>query len=161
MELEYKTLFISKSEIEQPERRALLDELMALSREWADEGCCPSYGANDAEEFLDKPVYAAFSDGIIVAYAMGHEETLERDHSYGKTGETAFELDELFVTRSFRKQGVGRVLCEYLEEELSDKVALIELIAATNRYEELLRFYTRELGMTFNYAFLVKRIAAK
>lgn len=144
-----------------PPHRAYLDALCALSREWAEEGCCPSYGANGAEEFADCPVYAAFADGTMIAYAMGHEETLERDHSYGKTGERAFELDELYVTHAYRKHGVGRTLCEYLETELAGKAALIELVAATNRYEELLRFYVRELGMTFNYAFLVKRLAAE
>lgn len=156
--IEYKTLFIPKAEVDSPENRACLDALLVLSQEWVDEGCCPSYVANNADEFLEKPIYAAFSDGRMVAYAMGHEETLERAHSYGKPGEKAFELDELYVTRSCRKQGVGRALCEYLEAELGGKFALIQLIAATNRYEELLRFYVNELGMTFNYAFLVKRM---
>ena len=158
MSIEYKTLLIPAAAMNLAENRTYLNELLALSREWAEEGCCPSYGANDAGEFTDKPVYAAFCEGRMVAYAMGHEETMERDRSYGKAGEKAFELDELFVTRSFRKQGVGRLLCEYLETQLDGRVALIELIAATNRYEELLRFYVSELHMTFNYAFLVKRI---
>lgn len=156
--MEYKSLYIPKSETDSEENQAYLNALLALSQEWADEGCCPSYVANNADEFLEKTVYAAFSGGRMVAYAMGHEETLERAHSYGQPGEKAFELDELYVTREYRKQGVGRALCEYLEAELGDKFALLQLIAATNRYEELLRFYVNELGMTFNYAFLVKRL---
>ena len=38
--MEYKTLFIPKSEVDSPENRAHLDALCALSQEWADEGCC-------------------------------------------------------------------------------------------------------------------------
>ena len=139
------------------EYAALLDELIALSEEWASEGSCAGYYANDASEYFDKELYAALIDGKTVGYALGHIKTLEEATSYNAVGEKAFELDELFVTAAFRGQGIARALFRFAENDVRDRVDVIGLTAATKHYKQLLKLYIEELGMSFNHALLVKR----
>ena len=135
----------------------LLSELAALSTEWASEGSCPGYYANDAEEYFDKELYTARVEGKTVGYALGHIKVLEEKTSYNAVGEKAFELDELFVTAAFRGQGIARALFHFVENDVRDRVDVIGLTAATKHYKQLLKLYIEELGMSFNHALLLKR----
>lgn len=135
----------------------LLSELIALSAEWAGEGSCAGYYANDASEYFDKELYIAPVDGKTVGYALGHIKTLEEKTSYNAVGEKAFELDELFVTAAFRGQGIARALFRFAENDVRGRVDVIGLTAATKHYKQLLKLYIEELGMSFNHALLVKR----
>ena len=139
------------------EHAALLAELIALSAEWTGEGSCPGYYANDASEYFDKELYAALIDGKTVGYVLGHIKVLEEKTSYNAVGEKAFELDELFVTKSFRGRGIASALFRFAENDVRDRVDVIGLTAATKHYKELLKLYIEELGMSFNHALLVKR----
>ncbi len=139
------------------ENAELLAELAALSREWAEEGVCPGYYANDAEEYFDKELYIARIEGKTVGYALGHIRVLEEKTSYNAVGEKAFELDELFVTKAFRGRGIASALFRFAENDVRNRVSVIGLTAATDNYKPLLRLYTDELGMRFNHALLVKR----
>lgn len=140
-----------------PKHAALLDELIALSEEWTGENSTPGYYANDAEEYFDNELYIACADGKTVGYALGHVKTLEEATSYNAVGETAFELDELFVTAAFRGRGIASALFRFVENDVRDRVDVIGLTAATIHYKELLKLYIEELGMNFNHALLVKR----
>lgn len=89
---------------------------------------------------------------------MGEIKTLNEETSYNKVGEIAFELDELFVSKSYRSSKIGRELYTLLEKDLENKVDLIGVIASSYKYNELLSFYVNALGMDFNHALLVKRV---
>jgi len=159
MDLEIDKIHITEEN--SAEHAALLAELIALSEEWAGEGSCAGYYANDASEYFDKELYVARADGKTVGYALGHIKVLEEKTSYNAVGEKAFELDELFVTAAFRGRGIARALFRFAENDVRDRVDVIGLTAATKHYKELLKLYIEELGMSFNHALLVKRTDEK
>ena len=123
----------------------VLDELLRLSKLWANENCCPAYYENDATEYINHDVYLAIDEGIIIAYALGHISVQKEETSFNKIGEKAFELDEIYVVRTHRDKGIGKELYRFLE------------IATSYQYNRLLKFYIEELGLQFNHALLVKR----
>lgn len=157
MDLEIRRITIEENEADN-EKRRILEELIALSAEWADENLCPGYYANDASEYYGKELYIARAGGKTVGYLLGHIKTLEEETSYNAVGEKAFELDELFVTKELRSEGIGGKLFRFMEEEMNGKADVIGLTAASNEYNKLLKFYIDGLGMRFNHALLVKRI---
>lgn len=141
------------------DNRKVLDELIGLSQLWADEKTCPSYTPNQREAFCNRELYIAKADGAIVAYALGDIKELTEETSYNAIGELAFELDELYVLPAYRRQGVGKALFQFMEADLCGKVAVIGTIATSYRYLELLKFYSEDLGMSFNHALLTKRLS--
>ena len=134
-----------------------MEELLALSKAWAEEHSCPAYYENEAAEFIDHDVYVAADDGRIVAYALGSIKELKEKTSYNEIGEKAFELDELYVDAGYRNRGIGRSLYKFVEADVRDRVDVIGVIAASFDHKRLLRFYVDDLDMTFNHALLVKR----
>lgn len=159
MALAYRVIHIDRDVSGMDSYQGYLADLLRLSRAWAEENTCPSYEANDADEFYEKDIYIALDGDRIVAYAMGHTKVLQESTSYNKVGETAFELDELYVAPSYRDGGVGKALYRFVESALKDQVDVMALIAVSHRYQDLLRFYIDDLGMSFNHALLVKRTA--
>ena len=154
--IEYRIMSIRKENM--AEQKECLNQLLRLSEEWADEKTGPSYDANDEDEFLDKNIYVACLNNRIIAYALGHKKLLKEKTSYNQIGETAYELDEIYVSKEFRNQGIGKELYHFVESDVKDEVDLIGLIAMSYRHKELLRLYMDELGFDFNHALLVKRM---
>ena len=135
----------------------VLEELLRLSKLWANENCCPAYYENDATEYINHDVYLAIDEGIIIAYALGHISVQKEETSFNKIGEKAFELDEIYVVCSHRDKGIGKELYRFLEKDILDKVDVIGVMATSYQYNRLLKFYIEELGLQFNHALLVKR----
>ncbi|MBR2067117.1 MAG: GNAT family N-acetyltransferase [Solobacterium sp.] len=152
--IQYKRTYIDNIE----ESRHVLEALLELSKEWAMEKSSPAYYENEVEEYLDKEIFIALDGDKIVAYAMGVIKELEEKTSYNQIGDIAFCIDEFFVTKKYRNQGIGRMLYQFVEEELGCEVDLISLSATSYRYKDLLKFYIDDLGMEFNHAFLTKKM---
>ena len=148
--IEYKKIIVSGKD-------KYIDELLKLSKAWADENSCPAYYANEPSDFIDREVYIATESNQVVAYAIGDIKVLEEKTSYNDVGEKAFELDELYVDANYRDKGIGKALYKYIESDVFDKVAVIGVIATSYEYKRLLKFYVEELNMNFNHALLVKR----
>lgn len=158
MSVEYSAIHIEKHNADTEHNQRVLEDLLSLSKAWADEKCGPSYAANNIDDFVDTDIYVALENGRIVAYAFGHIKTLEEATSYNKVGEKAFELDEIYVAKNYRNRGIGKKLYEFVELAVRDQADLLGLIATSYRYKDLLRFYIDELGMSFNHALLIKRM---
>ena len=148
--IEYKKVRITADD-------CILEELMRLSKVWAEENCCPAYYKNDAKEFVDHDVYLAIEDEHIIAYALGHISVQEEETSFNKIGEKAFELDEIYVVHTYRNKGIGKDLYRFLEKDIWDSVDVIGVMATSYQYHRLLKFYIDELGLQFNHALLTKR----
>lgn len=133
-------------------------ELLALSKEWADEQTMPSYKANTVDDFQNREIYLAKIDNKIVAYACGIFEEAKSDTSYSKEGDLIFVLEELYVTKPYRRQGLGGQLYRFVEEDVKKKAKAIKTIASSYAYQELLEFYIEDMGLTFNHALLVKEL---
>ena len=155
--LQYKKKQIESSQFGQSGAKEYLPQLLALSRDWAEEKTCPAYYANEEADFLDKDIYVALEGDKIVAYAYGEIKELTEATSYNLIGEKAFDLEELYVVPAWRKRGVGKELYRFLEEQIREQVDVIGVTAVSYQYEKLLRLYIDELGFDFKYAQLAKR----
>lgn len=129
-----------------------LPTLLALSAEWAEEGLTYGYYANSEKEFLEYRSWVAERGGVVIGYAAGQMETAQRDSSIQKAGDRWFELEELYVTRGERKQGIGKQLLEYLEEDLCREGCRRLMLSGANREQDpLMRFYTRHQYKTYSF----------
>ena len=155
--LQYRKIQIEPSQFGQSGAKEYLPQLLALSRDWAEEKTCPAYYANEEADFLDKDIYIALEGDKIVAYAYGEIKELTEATSYNQMGEKAFNLDELNVVPAWRRRGVGKELYRFLEEQIREQVDVIGVTAVSYQYEKLLRLYIDELGFDFKYAQLAKR----
>ena len=149
--IEYKKIQVSEDD-------KYIEELLNLSKAWANEGCCSAYYENEPDEFINHEVYIAIDQERIIAYALGNVRALEEKTSYNTVGEKCFELDEIFVDAKYRNQGIGQDLFRFIEQDVKTRVDLIGTIATSNNYDELLRFYIDELSMEFKHALLIKRM---
>lgn len=82
----------------------------------------------------------------------------EEPRSYIEVGSSCFSIDEFYVLPEFRSKGIGKKIFKALESEVMGKCAYITLSTSTKNYEAILKLYTKELGMVFHSAFLIKKI---
>ncbi len=152
--IQYEKLSIRKNNLNSP----VLEELVSLSLEWFKEKSCSSYEANDESYYIDKELFIAKDETNIIGYALGTYRNLKDESSYNKIGETAFELDELFVTKEYREKGIGKNLYSFMEEHVRKNSTIIGVVANSSHYSDLLRFYVENLDMEFVYAQLIKKL---
>lgn len=126
--------------MEDGDRKAVL----ALSRAWAEENITYGYFANGDKELDGCRCWVAEVDGNVVGYAAGQMETASRDSSIQRAGDQWFELEELYVARAFRDNGLGGRLLDYVEGNLRNEgVKRLMLTGADRDQGPLLRFYLR------------------
>ena len=136
----------------------LIEELIALSRDWEREDSCRGYRENAREDIEGRRVFTAREEGALAAYLFGLVQTEEKGSSVLKKGAPYFELEELYVVPERRSQGVGRALYRFAEERLRGEAEQILLGTATKDWRRVLHFYIEELGMDFWSARLFKKI---
>lgn len=122
-----------------------LPALLALSREWAEEGITYGYTPTDEKAFSGYRCWVVEVDGETVGYAGGEVDTARRSIEIQQTGDRYFELEELYVRQDHRDKGIGRLLLERVEKDARQEgLAQLMLNAANREHEPLLRFYLRE-----------------
>ena len=136
----------------------VLQKLIALSVDWAEEQSCRGYRANTEKDIAGNRIFAALEGEEIIGYLFGHKGVTEKDTSVYKCGEDYFELEELYVVPRYRNRGIGAKLFRYAEERIKQDAGLILLGTATKNYKAILHFYIEELEMEFWNAALFKRI---
>lgn len=156
MEITYKKIEFGKS----PEDLIThcLNQVLELSLEWEREKCSTAYTANLKEYYVDKELFVAIDNHQVIGYALGEIKSLSEETSYNMIGEKVFELDELFVSKSYRCQKIGQGLFSYMEDAMKSQVDLIGVIANSLNYQRLLRFYADGLNMNFKEALFIKRV---
>ena len=137
---------------------ALAARLIELSELWAAEGCTHGLIPNGPED-LKEPLWIALDGETVIGYAFGHFYTAENRTSYIEPGSRCFDLDELYVLRSRRSEGIGRALYEAMREEVRGEADYVTLVTATKDWRRILRFYTEEVGMDFHNAFLIQSLS--
>lgn len=133
-----------------------VEELIGLSRLWADEGCTFGLIPNTADD-LKQPCYTALDGGRIVGYVFGHYYVTERKTSCIEIGSRCFDVDELYVLPEYRSAGVGSKLLRRIEREAEENADYITLSTSTKDYKKILKFYAEDNSMTFHDAFLFKK----
>lgn len=142
------------------EKAVFTDEVVArlieLSKVWEAEQCTFGLEPNERED-LREPCFLAYDGDLIVGYVFGHFYEEEAKHAFSHKGDRMFDVDELYVIREYRSQGVGKMLFEAMEKEVGDQVDAITLATPTKDWHRILKFYIEEMGMTFYNAFLFKK----
>ena len=124
--------------------------LTAFSRLWEEENVTYGYGADREEDYEGRRIFAAKEDDAIIGFLTArlyHSETMQ---SVMAEGTPCFEIEELYVIRERRRQGIGRKLFAYASEILSKEAQCLTLTAANRDFQPLLSFY-RDAGMQVHH----------
>ena len=136
-------------------------QLINLSHIWAEEDITNGLIPNTRED-LKEPCYIALDDNTIVGYIFGHFYNNEKKVSIPQgeipIGERCFDIDELYVLKQYRNQGIGKNLYLLLEKEVKDEVKFITLGTSTRDYRKIFHFYIEEVDMSFHSAFIYKKL---
>ena len=136
-------------------------QLINLSHIWAEEDITNGLIPNTRED-LKEPCYIALDNSKIVGYIFGHYYNNEKKVSIPQEeipiGERCFDIDELYVLRQYRNQGIGKNLYLLLEKEVKDEVKFITLGTSTRDYRKIFHFYIEEVDMSFHSAFIYKKL---
>ena len=135
----------------------IVKQLIELSYVWEKEDITFGLIPNERSD-LKEPCYAALEGNRIVGYTFGHFYEEEKKYGDIEIGDKCFMIDELYVIREYRSQGIGRKLFKAMEEEVKDQVKFVTLATSTKDYLRILHFYHDDVDMTFHNAFLYKRM---
>ena len=139
----------------------VVEQLINLSIIWKEENITYGLIANTRED-LKEPCYLAIDGNRIVGYIFGHyydnEKKVSIEEGEIPIGEKCFDIDEIYILKEYRNQGLGKKLFDALEREVKGKANFITLPTSTKDYHKILHFYTEVVDMTFHSAFLFKKI---
>ena len=137
---------------------AVLETLIALSKDWEAERSCHGYRANARADIEGNRIFLAEEDGSVIAYLFGKLCTSEKQSSVMPDGTPYFEIEELYVVPAQRSRGVGAALFAHVENALKPEAEFILLGTATKNARAILHFYLDVADMQFWSARLFKRI---
>lgn len=138
---------------------AVLERLIAFSRDWEAEQSCRGYRANERADIEGCRIFlAGDDDGEILGYLFGRICKSEKQSSVMPDGTPCFEIEELYVIPARRSEGVGAALFAFAEEAVGAEADYLLLSTATKNWRAILHFYLDELEMEFWSARLFKRI---
>ena len=132
--------------------------LISCSKEWEAEKSCYGYKSNNICDLEERTILIAYENNVPIGYLFGIFNIIEEDLATIPKNSKAFEIEEMYVIKSHRSKGVGQKLFCSLEAIIKDEVDYLTLSTATKNYKSILHFYIDELGMTFWYARLFKKI---
>ena len=136
----------------------VLETLLKMSAEWADENSCRGYYPNGESDIQGNRVFLALDGDNPVGYLLGHMTWAERASTVMKENTPFFEVEELYIVPTRRSQGLGGELFRFVEQCVKSEAEFIMLSTATKNWRAIFHFYIEELGMEFWNARLFKRI---
>ncbi len=136
----------------------VLEELIALSKDWEAENSCYGYRANQREDIEGNRIFLALDQGRTVGYLFGKCFQSENMRSVMPEGSSCFEVEEVYVIPSRRSIGIGKALFEFACDAVQEEAEYMILSTATKNWKAIFHFYLDELNMTFWSARLFKRI---
>ena len=136
----------------------LVGRLIALSEAWEAEQSCCGYRANARDDIEGNRVFAAEDDGKVIGYLFGHLCASENMRSIMPDGTPFFEVEELYVVPSRRREGIGAALFRFAEDAVRSDARYMVLSTATKNWRAVFHFYLDELDMSFWSARLFKKI---
>ena len=136
----------------------VLEQLIALSKDWEAENSCYGYCANQREDIEGNRIFLAEEESRTIGYLFGHGFKSENMRSIMPEGSDCFEVEELYVCPGFRSQGIGSALFRFASEAVKADAEYMVLSTATKNWQAIFHFYLDELGMQFWSARLFTRI---
>ena len=136
----------------------ITEKLIRLSEIWEKEDSCYGYRANGREDIEGNRVFLAEEDGEVLGYLFGRICRSDGMRSVMPDGTPVFEVEELFVISSRRREGIGAALFRFAEDAVRGEAQYAVLSTATKNWQSVFRFYLDELGMSFWSARLFKKL---
>ena len=143
---------------ETPLTEAVLETLIAFSRDWEAENSCHGYRANERADIEGMRVFLAEENSRVIGYLFGRPFRSEKASSIMPDGTPYFEIEELYVVPERRSRGVGRALMAAAEQAVKGEVEYIMLSTASKNWRAVLHFYIDEAGMEFWSARLFRKL---
>ncbi len=145
-------------EIKKCELNESINKITKLSKEWESENLTFGYCSNDKEDIIGNDLFIACLGDEIIGYLFGKCVVLDETITPIVKGDRCFVIEEIFVKKEYRCQGVGKAIFEYAENYYKKTIDYITLSTATKNYKSILHFYIDELDMSFWSAKLFKKI---
>lgn len=137
---------------------AVLAKLVGFSEAWAAENSCYGYRPNDQSDIEGNRIFFAEENDEVVGYLFGRVCPSKQMKSIMPEGTPYFEVEEIYVVREKRSQGIGEALFRYAENAVKAEAEYIVLSTATKNWKAIFHFYLDELDMQFWSARLFKKI---
>ncbi|HPX45130.1 MAG TPA: GNAT family N-acetyltransferase [Bacteroidales bacterium] len=136
----------------------LVEKLIPLSVIWKKEKITNGLVENTVIDFLEKDIYVVYNNNSIIGYALAKTYKESEASPTIKKNSIVYDIEEFYILPTYRNQLIGSKLYQYIEENVKDKVDVIQLISATKDYKRALNFYVEMLGMEFFTAKLFKKV---
>ena len=137
---------------------AVLAKLVGFSEAWAAENSCFGYRPNEKSDIDGNRIFFAEETDEVVGYLFGKVCRAKQMTSIMPEGTPYFEVEEIYVVREKRSQGIGEALFRYAENAVKGEAEYIVLSTATKNWKAIFHFYLDELDMQFWSATLFKKI---
>ena len=136
----------------------VLFKLIELSKAWAEENSCYGYRQHDKSDIEGNRIFLAKEDDEVLGYLFGNICHSKNMKSIMPEGTPFFEVEELYVVKEKRSQGIGEALFRYAEKAVKDEAEYMVLSTATKNWKAIFHFYLDELDMQLWSARLYKKI---
>ena len=143
---------IKKEELNENLTKTLLD----YSKIWETEDSCYGYHANAESDLEGRDIFVAYDGEKAAGYLFGIHTNAKENSQAIPAGTPIFEIEEIFVLPEYRSHGIGGMLFEKCESEITD-VEYFTLSTGTKNYKSIMHFYIEMMGMTFRSARLFKK----
>ena len=136
-----------------------IPQLLEMSLLWEKEDITYGYVHNEVSNMEGRTVLGAYNNGRMVGYLFGMIEKPERKNSIIDENTAYFEIEEIYVLKHYRNQGIGHKLFETIETMMKEEgIEYIFLSTATKDTSRILNFYINDVGMSTHSARLFKKI---
>lgn len=137
----------------------LIEKLIPLSQEWIDEDISYGIVKNRVDDFLDKDIYVAYCNDMVIGYLLARSTIEEKGNSIIKKGSKVYYIEELYVSKKYRSQNIGKGLFNLAQQYArNNSINYIDLITSDKDYKRIFNFYIEQLGMEFFSANLIKEL---
>lgn len=121
-----------------------IEAIVNLQVRWENEGITYGFKAADVEylrAYSKSHFFVAEDKGRLVGFIYGDVEIAENMNIY-ETGTKYIEIEDLYVDKEYRSEGVGKKLCDmFLETSELNGIQHAYLSSATKDIHKIIKFY--------------------
>lgn len=122
-------------------------DILRLSKCWEIEQNTYGYVANTINDLKHHNMFIIKDDKHIFGYLLGHVYVNDKKVSALAYQSDVFEIDEIYIEKSYRSKGYGMQLFQKVEQIMSNKVSYIVLSSSNKDSKRILKFYQDNMDM--------------
>lgn len=124
-----------------------ISDILRLSKCWELEQNTYGYIANTIYDLKHHKVFVIKEDENIFGYLLGHIYINDKKVSALAYQSEVFEIDEIYIEKSYRSKGYGRQLFQEVEQIIENKVSYVVLSSSNKDSKRILNFYQDNMNM--------------